>query len=58
MKRIYNSERRIGSKMAKELQHCKTKLKELRSCVFNLERKVSGLKSRLSVSKSMVSKLL
>ena len=30
LKQHYDSERRIGSKMAKELKHCKSKLKELR----------------------------
>ena len=58
LKDWYNSERKSGSKMAKELEHCKSRLKELRSCVFNLERKVSGLKAKLSASRSMMSKLL
>ena len=58
LKDWYDSERRIGSKMAKELEHCKSRLKELRLCVFNLERKVSGLKAKLSASRSMMSKLL
>ena len=54
----YDSEKSSGSKMAKELEHCKSRLKELRSCVFNLQRKVSGLKAKLSPSRSMMSKLL
>ena len=54
----YDSDRRIGSKMAKDLRHCKFRLKELHSCVFNLERKVNGLKAKLSASTSMMSKLL
>ena len=58
LKDWYDSERRMGSTMAKELDHCKSRLKELRSCVFNLEREVSGLKAKLSASRSMMSKLL
>ena len=58
LKHWYDSEKSIGSKIAKELQHCKSRLKELRSCVFNSERKVSGLKAKLSASRSMMTKLL
>ena len=54
----YDWEKSIGSKIAKELQHCKSRLKELHSCAFNLERNVSGLKAKLSASRSMMTKLL
>ena len=58
LKQHYDSERRLGSKMAKELKDCKSKLKELRSRVFNLETQVCGLKTKLSASKALVGKLL
>ena len=54
----YDWQKCIGSKMAKELAHCKSRLKELCSCVFNWERKVSCLRAELSASRSTMSKLL